>query len=72
MARCERCDACQSMWDLEPCVHCGFPGEDPRDAQTIENDNWDMYHRLINEHMNSLSSDQMAKVLDNLWTIVYD
>ena len=30
MARCSRCNACESMWDTSPCPHCGFPGKEMR------------------------------------------
>ena len=33
MARCTRCYAPESMWRVEPCRYCGFPGADTRSAE---------------------------------------
>lgn len=38
MARCERCNACESMWDLSPCESCNFPKADTRTADQIKQD----------------------------------
>ena len=38
MARCQRCFACESMWDFAPCRHCNFPGPDKRTADRIKED----------------------------------
>ena len=42
MARCERCNACESMWSTKDCYHCGFPNEDTRDDDQIAEDDLDM------------------------------
>lgn len=38
MARCDRCDAQESMWVVRVCPHCGYPGQDTR---TPERQAWD-------------------------------
>lgn len=30
MSRCQRCHACESMWENPVCRYCGFPGTDTR------------------------------------------
>lgn len=46
MARCYRCEACQSMWDTSPCKNCGFPGDETRSPEKIEQDarDWAEYN----------------------------
>lgn len=45
MARCARCDACQSQWDFEPCNHCGYPHDEKRTPEQIEKDDADYLER---------------------------
>lgn len=42
MARCHRCNACESMWDCSPCDHCGFPDDDTRTTEVKAEDDEDM------------------------------
>jgi hypothetical protein len=49
MARCERCDAAISMWDVEPCSRCNYPLKDIRDKEQIKIDNADYKERIRND-----------------------
>jgi len=46
MARCLRCDACQSQWDFKPCTRCGYPLDEKRTAEQIEKDDVDYLERM--------------------------
>lgn len=41
MARCQRCNACESQWDFTPCRSCGFPGVETRTPEMIAQDEKD-------------------------------
>lgn len=41
MARCPRCNACESMWDCSPCNYCDYPNVDTRTAEKIIADDKD-------------------------------
>jgi hypothetical protein len=38
MMRCERCNACQSQWDMNNCKRCNHPGKDTRGPSEIAED----------------------------------
>ncbi len=42
MSRCNRCNACESMWETSACKHCNYPGDDSRTPGQIDIDNADM------------------------------
>lgn len=42
MARCVRCNACESQWEFKTCESCGFPGDDTRTAEVKAQDDKDM------------------------------
>jgi hypothetical protein len=42
MARCERCNACESQWDFTPCKHCNFPLTDTRISDQKAQDDKDI------------------------------
>lgn len=39
MARCQRCYACENMWEFKNCTNCNFPGKDSRTVNQIRADN---------------------------------
>ncbi len=39
MARCQRCNACESMFKTDNCEYCNYPGFDTRTDKQIEEDN---------------------------------
>lgn len=41
MARCPRCNSCESMWDCSPCKHCAYPDDDTRTLEQVVQDNKD-------------------------------
>lgn len=45
MARCQRCNGCESQWDMGNCGYCNYPGKDTREMNDIivkENHVWTM------------------------------
>lgn len=41
MARCPRCNGCRSMWEIDNCFYCNFPGNDSRSEEEIKEDQLD-------------------------------
>lgn len=48
MSRCQRCDACESMWDTSNCKYCNYPDKDTRTPQQILIDDAD-YRKRVGE-----------------------
>lgn len=48
MARCTRCNACESMWEFKDCPHCNFPHKDSRTPEQVTEDDKD-YDEWIKE-----------------------
>ncbi len=46
MARCERCDAPESMWNTNNCKYCNYPATDTRTPEQIETDRKDYIQRM--------------------------
>jgi hypothetical protein len=46
MARCYRCDACESQWDMAACKYCGYPGADTRTEEKKKIDAADYEERM--------------------------
>jgi ribosomal protein L37E len=46
MARCSRCDACESQWDFTPCKYCGFPGAETRSPEQVVQDDKNYNERI--------------------------
>lgn len=46
MSRCERCDACESMWSNKNCEWCNYPDIDKRTPAQIAQDNADYAERI--------------------------
>lgn len=49
MARCHRCDACESMWDTSDCKYCGYPGPDTRSQDQVAQDDKDFEERVYHD-----------------------
>ncbi len=64
MARCERCNACTSMWDIEPCYNCNWPLEDKRDAAQVEQDEAD-YQEYWDDQMYDDPEDNEGTIYDS-------
>lgn len=41
MARCNRCNACRSMYDTAPCLFCNYPHADNRTEEQKKKDDAD-------------------------------
>lgn len=50
MSRCERCNACQSMWDTGNCKFCNFPAEEARPPEQIKEDEEDFAEYCKNNY----------------------
>ena len=42
MARCQRCNSCQSQWDMTACKRCDYPYADKRTQEQIAQDTKEM------------------------------
>jgi Zn finger protein HypA/HybF involved in hydrogenase expression len=57
MARCERCNACESQWDFRDCPRCNYPREDIRTGAQIKQDDKDYKLWLKDQGIEDEDSD---------------
>lgn len=52
MTRCQRCDACESMWETKNCRWCNYPDNDKRTPEQVDIDNADYLERVGEDEYN--------------------
>jgi hypothetical protein len=69
MARCERCNACQSQYDFSDCKYCGFPGSDIREPEEVLRDDIEIVLDSIQKNLWNLNKEELNHVLGTIKTL---